>query len=192
MKKTITAVIAAAILFAGVGTANAQTLSVEAQYRQALMTLIQLLIQKVEMLQKQLETLQKTQIQQNANQNIAPVAPVTSDSAPSRPVTPVTLQARAQRTINPNKPLFQDIWQVGKSITVRNGQSWLQDRLEILVNVGGQSDLNCAKFGNWTGPIESKDQWVQVENPTAGEYRVRCTNAQGESSEDYTLVQTTQ
>lgn len=190
MKKTIIATIIGIMLMTSV--ASAQTVSVEVQYRQALMTLIQLLIQKVESLQAQLIQLQKAQIQQNPVQGNATGSPVTSATAPVRAMTPILTQGRAQRTINPNKGIFQDILQVGKTITVRNGETWTQDRLEILVNFGNQPDLTCEKLGNWTGPIEPKDTWVPVEKPTNGEYRVRCTNAAGQTSEDYTTVQTTQ
>lgn len=179
MKKTLLTLLILASLFA-VTPAKAQT--TDELYRQTLITLINLLIQRVEELQRQLAAMQAVQVDHVQS------VPTGTPSAPQLPAPKLFLQSRTTRTVNPNKHEYITIWQNGKNQEVRTGGGYLQDSLDILINTDGRTDLACIASGNWSGQMESGDYWFRVENPQEGEYRLKCNDVDGRVSEDYVIV----
>lgn len=185
MKRFLAILMVAGVLFVAVPV-KAQALPLEEQYRQALLMMIALLTEQVKILQRQLAVLEA---QQSISHPFEPAVRQVGVPLASRSIS-LVLDAVARRTLNPNTGKGVDIFPNGKTIILTNGGGWRDDQLRILVNVGGRTDLTCERSGNWSGAIESMDQWIVVGRAQEGKYIVTCRD-EHDVAEDYIVVQTT-
>lgn len=194
MKRTLTALILAIALLSPLSAprASAMTNAEIIQQIELLQTILALM-QKIQELQAQLAAMQQQQNQAAGLPYTNPAWPANLDKSTNKDVYEdgtllpnVILQARGLRIVNPN-PGHYKTQEVAASSTgilaLRGGQSWLYDKLEILVNVGNPDpnyvpSWTCQKTGAWSGPIEPYDHWETITNPVTGSYGVVC----GESS----------
>lgn len=195
MKKTIVAI---ALLLSIVAIpAHAQTqVELESQYRQALATLIDLLIKQVQILQQKLVELQQATNKASGQQYTYPEVPRGIEHYPAENLLESgVIQPAVSLTTRENYKVFGEqgkqpgyYWftQTSTSTLKMRGseaQTGEKPQLAIFVAVGNPDknfipSFTCAKFGVWSGQVEPYDHWEENVPVATGSYGVRCASSE--------------
>lgn len=163
------------------------------QYRQLLITLINLLVEQVKNLTQQLAVLQAEQVKlANQPPAIPTIIFVTENPVVKEKVVSPKVELRA-RSSYPDKPAsiggnfesYKTTWiNQGETLTIGEALdpsgSWQNGDLGIFIGIGNPDrgyspKFECWKFGVWTGKVDPLyDHWEEKISVKEGEYGVAC------------------